>query len=693
MFFETRIQIIDQNGKGRNLDLSLLVYDAQNRAWRDLTSLLTTTDAELRRSRREGNHIFRANIEQLDKIFSFESLPYIRITQASDKASDEMPQFIDVVANIRQSDKGISLDFGTALFLGDAHGFVTGSQDQPYFCQGVSAPLDRTKLSALSRLYYNPGILSELDATLSACQQKRKRLETELKARDSQVSNLESDLKSVSAELNRANSKIESQDTSIATLTTNQAALQKELKDCQTTSKQKDKDLKVFAKTQMQLEAKVEATEQDKAELQTQLNEAKATNDDVIKELDASRADAADIEGSYNRLREEHAACEEKLIALQAELEASRIQSVTFRGEIKDRDDTIIALNEALLALEASLVQYKNDSAVLKTALENSEKMISGQAQELVQKDALINSLEEELTDSQKDGEALADDKINLVASLQLCSKNKTALEASLAQTKQSETHAKAKAMQLSTDLALCKKAQETSEQDLVKEKEATQRLTDQVKELEAVTTELAASIQTQNLTDTEWKNQTRELRIALATQTAKAEVKEKQLGQVREQIKQSVKTEDVITSIGLDASRAAKTLREKGLPYKLGRLHLNMKTIMMPDGKSLYLPDAAVSATDTALTEIDIELLPDEESNGDHSDELSCPNLLGLTQTAVISNLAAFGLKHQSSIAAVSNEKEHGRAIRQIPEAGETVVPGTIIRVIYGQNSHRGVL
>jgi len=287
----------------------------------------------------------------------------------------------------------------------------------------------------------------------------------------------------------------------------------------------------------------------------------------------------------------------------------------------------------------------------------------------------------------------LRDDKSKLTSSLQACSKEKVTLTASLETAKRAEESANAKLKTVEDNLVLCKKAREVFEKKVSEEQKRTEALSDEVKELEAITTELTSIVKTQNQTELQWRDQTKELRVALATQTAKAQVKETQLDQVREQMKQAVKTEDVIASIGLDASRAAETLRDKGLPYKLGRLNLNMKTIMMPDGKSLYLPDAGVSATDTALTEIDIELLPDEEAINSKSEEMTCPNLIGLTQTAVITNLVAQGLKHQSSIAAVKNDKKHGRAIRQIPRAGEPVITGTVIRVIYGQHSERGEL
>jgi hypothetical protein len=379
-------------------------------------------------------------------------------------------------------------------------------------------------------------------------------------------------------------------------------------------------------------------------DLQTQLGEAETRQTKLSDALTKCEQTTEELNADLKRLKKEHSRSEAALNSVQVEL-------------LKAGEDNALLVRE---------LQSKTEKiAGLKTELD-----IAGTAIKI-----------------------LRDDKDLLTEALQECGKDKIALTSALNLAKEAGATAKADLFQVTENLAQCKEQRESSEQKLTEEKSRSEALSDQVTELEAVTKGLSEAITSQNQSEEQWQEKTKELRVALATQTAKAQVKETQLDQVRNQIKKAVKTEDVIARIGQDASRAAQSLRDKGLPYKLGRLHLNMKTVMMPDGKSLYLPDAGMSAADTALTEIDIELLPDEDALNTQSDELACPNLLGLTQTAVITNLMSQGLKHQSSIAAVVKENEHGRAIRQIPEAGQPIVPGTLIRVIYGQHSAKGVL
>ena len=449
MLFETRIQIVGKDGNGQNLDLSLLVYDAKDRQWRSLTTLLGSTDAELRRSRRSGMHIFKADLKTLDKIFAFESLPYIRVTKARNEKDDELPHFIDVVANIRQDNKGITLDFGAALFLGTEHGFITGTEDQPYFCQGVSAPLDKSRLTALAAIYFNPGAISDLELSLGKCREQHQSVQSELKDKNSLIALMQNREEEIVAKLKAANVKITTQVQSIETLEKSQSTLQKKLSDCKENSKEKDKTIRKLNVDQDTLQGEYNKAQDTIITLQTQLDEAETRQTNLSEALTNSEETSEKLNAELQRLKEKYAECEATLASAQADLQEAVEKNASLVKQLQLNAEEIEALNTKLEMAGTEIVTLREDYDRLTTAL-------------------------------------------------QTCGKEKIALTTALNLAKDAQLTANADFVRVSDELALCKEQRELCEQKLAKAESRSDALSDQVKELEAVTTQLSEAITSQ---------------------------------------------------------------------------------------------------------------------------------------------------------------------------------------------------
>lgn len=181
----------------------------------------------------------------------------------------------------------------------------------------------------------------------------------------------------------------------------------------------------------------------------------------------------------------------------------------------------------------------------------------------------------------------------------------------------------------------------------------------------------------------------TSELRNQLASKSAELDISQRDLKALRGQIQKEVEVKDVLARIGQDASAAAASLADAGLPYKLGKINMNIKAIIGSDGTKMMLPDAAISTQDAAVSSIDLELLPDETIfSANAINELLAPNLLGLTESAVNTQLRSLGLKLKPSNMPVAKDSKdkNGRALRQSPASGESVSKGQYIRVTFGR-------
>jgi predicted nucleic acid-binding Zn-ribbon protein len=174
-------------------------------------------------------------------------------------------------------------------------------------------------------------------------------------------------------------------------------------------------------------------------------------------------------------------------------------------------------------------------------------------------------------------------------------------------------------------------------------------------------------------------------LRTELFTEKATAFAATEKLALFRAQLRSEVPAEAVFKNLAKGLGDATRQLATDNIPYRIGRTRFTLKTFVGADGGKMFLPDAAHTGDNPALSEVSVELIPDE-AIAPSEGAMTVPDVLGLTETAAIRVLASLSLRAEKAVETVTNQPEkHGRALRQIPKAGVLAAKGETILVIYG--------
>jgi len=175
-------------------------------------------------------------------------------------------------------------------------------------------------------------------------------------------------------------------------------------------------------------------------------------------------------------------------------------------------------------------------------------------------------------------------------------------------------------------------------------------------------------------------------LRDQLTAETARATAAETQLAAVREQHRVAAPAGDLVSNFVSSLGQVNRALSDSAIPYRIGRTDVSLKTFVGGAGDLFYLPDAGYSIRDSAVSEVRFEITPDEPVAAPVTDGLVVPDLLGLTETAVIRVLSSLFLKAEKAVATVAaGSEKHGRALRQLPAAGTSAARGSTVLVVYG--------
>ena len=389
-------------------------------------------------------------------------------------------------------------------------------------------------------------------------------------------------------------------------------------------------------------EKRVEGLQQNKQELETSLVSIEQENSRLLE--------------AKKKLQQELEACQNEKIELLELSKQVTEQLSSAQGDIESKKGTITALEAKLLAAELyeeNLRQCQEDNRSLQDNLETVKSLRDEIQVQLNSKNGELNNLSRDLNNSLK---AQAD------------------LEKNIVQTESSLDAIEAAAQEQAQTIS-------TLESTLADERDEKQNLTKQIEKLEGRLAELAKDENSLDLI-------TSELRSKLTRKTAEFETANKQLVLMREQRKSEVAVQDVFTRIGEDIGAAASSLLLNNTPYKLGRVNMNIKGVLGPEGSTIYLPDAALPAHEAPVSSIDLELIPDDSVSAEtDASGLFTPNVIGLTESAANKLLSEAGLKLKISRMPVKTAKDHGRAVRQLPEAGTPISPTQTLRVTFGQN------
>lgn len=166
--------------------------------------------------------------------------------------------------------------------------------------------------------------------------------------------------------------------------------------------------------------------------------------------------------------------------------------------------------------------------------------------------------------------------------------------------------------------------------------------------------------------------------------EAAKAKAEAEQL---KQQLNSQVNAGDLYASIGKQLQQAQSALDEEAVPYRLGKVSLNLKTLV--SGNQLVMPTMADLANKTAagmFTDVKLEFVPGASSAPDEG-LISVPDLTDLTETLARRLAHDLGLELEAAWQSVGDSGQPiGQAIRQLPAKGTQVAPGSSIMVVFTQ-------
>jgi predicted nucleic acid-binding Zn-ribbon protein len=209
---------------------------------------------------------------------------------------------------------------------------------------------------------------------------------------------------------------------------------------------------------------------------------------------------------------------------------------------------------------------------------------------------------------------------------------------------------------------------------------------TDKATGLELERGMLTAQLDSLRAQTTDAKGHFDNLQAQLLSQTAKASAAVQNLDLVRSQQRSAVPADTLFKTLASAVGDATMQLSKAASPYQIGRADFKLKAFVSSDGGLMSMPDAAHLAGNPALSEVHLELMRNDAPAAPAAGGIVVPDLLGLTETAVIQVLASLSLKAAKAVEMLADQPEnHGRAMRQIPKAGSSVAKAETVLVVYG--------
>jgi predicted nucleic acid-binding Zn-ribbon protein len=386
----------------------------------------------------------------------------------------------------------------------------------------------------------------------------------------------------------------------------------------------------------------------------------------------------ADCQANVARLTRDNAALTKRADTATADLQACATERASLADQLKAAVADATAKAKALTAAQT-------DAGAARTQLEAAQTELRTMAQARTDAEAKLAECRTGAAKLTRDLAALTRKADAAAAALQSC----TAERATLAdQLKAATDEAAAKSHALDaaqTDANAVRMQLETVQSDLRAATQARDQATDQLVAaqhlLESRDAELAQLREAAGDTAVIHR-----IRDQLTTETARAAAAETQLAAVREQHRVAAPAGDIVSNFVMSLGQVNRTLADGAIPYRLGRTDVLLKAFVGGAGDLVSLVDAGHSIRDPAVSEVRFELTPDDPVAAPATGGLIVPELLGLTETAVIRVLSSQFLKAEKAVATVAaGSEKHGRALRQLPAAGASVARGSTVLVVYG--------
>jgi predicted nucleic acid-binding Zn-ribbon protein len=631
-----RVTVLDLEGRPQDIDLGLEAYDLRENAWRGIEDILRAFRISPKTSRDRGRHEISFKLKEAAFLQLFGATAFFRLVSHSRAAGDIAAHVILASKSVSNDADRFEVDFATIVFLGKEHGFQTVQAKDSIFCSGVSLASDVILATAQRRFYANPYEVAEVAADRDRMRDQIGRLEA-------------------------AN-----------------AALEHSLAQCQAERSKLIQENVGLGEHLASANHDLGACAGERDRLRAQSEELRTTNAALERAL-------AQCQAEHAKLLQEHAGVEERLAAADRDLVACAAERDRLRAQSEELRTTNGALERALTQCQAEHTKLLQEHASV-------EEKLAAADRDLVACAAGRDHLTKQLGACANDREAAA-------AQVEMLRRQLVAATNELRQIQEGRQKAEA-------DLSTCRERIETLERriaecaaaleacgrtkaELQERAAAAERerdtLGDRASSLEEERRLLVAELEELRHRASDEQGYVERLRIQLVTEKATATAATQKLDLIRTQQRSEIATEALFKTLARSLGDATREFATQNIPYRIGRVDFKLKTFVGADGGKVFLPDAAHAADNPALSEVSVELVPDE-AMAPGKPAITVPDVLGLTETAVIRVLASLSLKAEKAVETVTNQPEkHGRALRQIPKAGAPATKGDTILVVYG--------
>lgn len=156
---------------------------------------------------------------------------------------------------------------------------------------------------------------------------------------------------------------------------------------------------------------------------------------------------------------------------------------------------------------------------------------------------------------------------------------------------------------------------------------------------------------------------------------------------QLQSQLETQVNAGDLYSSIAQQLQQTQSQLQSEGSAYRLGRVSLNVKTLL--SGNQLTLPNRSdlLKGNPGLFTDVTLEYLPDSPDQDSHEAGIAVPDFSDLTETLARRLAGDLGLQLEAAYQSIGTSGQSiGQAIRQLPAKGTQVAPGDSVLVVFTQ-------
>ena len=205
--------------------------------------------------------------------------------------------------------------------------------------------------------------------------------------------------------------------------------------------------------------------------------------------------------------------------------------------------------------------------------------------------------------------------------------------------------------------------------------------------EFELSTASLQRNLNQKNIEIAQFSDRLEQLSKQRSEAAAEAANAREESERLKSQMDTQVDAGELYTNIARQLQQAQNKLNEDGVPYRLGKVSMNLKTLV--NGNSMTLPTLAEldKRNSGIFTDVALEYLPQSSTSQNTEPLVTVPDFSDLTETLARRLASDLSLQLEAAYQSVSGSTQSiGQAIRQIPAKGSSLPPGDSVLVVFTQ-------